>query len=351
MLLFFIFYSMKKIIFTIIVLIIPINISASSEIVMDMESGRILYEKNMNEKHLVASTSKIMTAVIALENDELNKKYIVGEEIDKIYGSSMYLKMNEKIKLKHLLYGLLMRSGNDAAVVIANNVTKNETQFVNLMNKKAKTLAMKNTIFNNSHGLEMNGGNISTAYDMAILTRYAMQNKNYRKIIKTKKKKFKTNKNEYEMYTKNLLLTSYKYSTGGKTGYTTNSGKTFVSTSNKNGFKLVIVSLDDPNRFTNHRNLYNKYYKKYKRYKVLDKYTFSIKSNKYKKYYIYIKDDLFLPLTEEEKENIKLKVVFNKQKNNNIGEVIIICNGKELARKNIYITKKHNKIKRLFHLF
>lgn len=350
---------MKKILFFVILFLLPITINAAeSEIVMDQDTGRILYAKNINKQDLIASTSKIMTAVIAIENGKLNNIYTVGEEINEVYGSSMYLKESEKISLKNLLYGLMLRSGNDAAVVIANNVSKNEKEFVDLMNKKAEKLNMKNTVFHNPHGLDNKNENISTAYDMALLTKYAMKNKTYRKIVKTKKRKFKTNLNNYELFNKNSLLIDYKYCTGGKTGYTEKAHKSLVTTASKDNENLIIVSLNDPNRFANHRRLYEKYFKLYDRYKVLDKYTFSVKGpHLYKDHYLYIKDDYYMLLTKEEKEHIKLNIVLkNKKKiknNSVVGTAQILYNDKVIGKTNIYISKrseKLKKIKKLLHL-
>ena len=350
---------MKKILFFVILFLLPITINAAeSEIVMDQDTGRILYAKNINKQDLIARTSKIMTAVIAIENGKLNNIYTVGEEINDVYGSSMYLKESEKISLKNLLYGLMLRSGNDSAVVIANNVSKNEKKFVDLMNKKAEKLNMKNTVFHNPHGLDNKNENISTAYDMALLTKYAMKNKTYRKIVKTKKRKFKTNLNNYELFNKNSLLIDYKYCTGGKTGYTEKAHKSLVTTASKDNKNLIIVSLNDPNRFANHRRLYEKYFKLYGRYKVLDKYTFSVKGKHiYKNHHLYIKDDYYMLLTKEEKEHIKLNIVLKNKKeiknNSVVGTAQILYNDKVIGKTNIYISKrseKLKKIKKLLHL-
>lgn len=352
---------MKKIIFFIILIffLFPYILNAaSSEIVMDMSSGRILHEKNINDKHLIASTTKIMTAVVALENADIKDKYIVGKEIEKVYGSSMYLKLGEKLTLENLLYGLLLRSGNDAAVVISNNVSKNEKEFVNLMNKKAKEIGMKNTTFSNPHGLDEITQNISTAYDMAILTRYAMKNKKYKKIVGTKKITFKTNKNNYTLYNKNQLLSSYKYCTGGKTGYTKKAQRTLITTASKDNFGLIVVTIEDPNRFSTHQALYNRYYKEYKYYKVLDKYTFSVKGkNKYSNDHLYIKKDLYLPLNKQEKENVELNISFNNVKkakdNSVVGYALVVYDEKTLGKRAIYVSKNKEKksfLKRLFHL-
>ena len=147
-------------------LIAPVNSSAkmdtaTSSIVMDIDSGRILYSNNIHEKRLIASITKIMTAVIAIENGCLEDKFTAKEEILQMYGTSIYLEYKEKMSLNDLLYGLMLRSGNDAAVVIANNICKNETEFVKKMNQKAKKLKMDDTKFSNSHGLDEKTKNYS----------------------------------------------------------------------------------------------------------------------------------------------------------------------------------------------
>ena len=154
---------------------------------MDLDSGRILYENNPNRKMLIASITKIMTAIVAIENGDLTKEITVGDEVLSMYGTNIYVEVGEKMKLRDLLYGLLLRSGNDASVVIAKAVGGSEEKFVELMNKKAKEIGMKNTIFRNSHGLDEETENYSTAYDMALLSRYAYKNKTYRNIVSTNK--------------------------------------------------------------------------------------------------------------------------------------------------------------------
>lgn len=126
---------MKKLVLFLLLVIVPLKTyaltdTAKSTIAMDMDSGRILYEKNANEQRLIASITKIMTATVAIENGNLNKEITIGEEVLKMYGSNIYVELGEKMTLKNLLYGLLLRSGNDAAVVIANNVAKDEESFV-----------------------------------------------------------------------------------------------------------------------------------------------------------------------------------------------------------------------------
>ena len=169
----------KKIVLLIILFFITTNVyaisdTAKSTVVIDNESKRVLYEKNKDEQRLIASITKIMTAVIAIENKNLDDIVTIGEEVLPMYGSNIYIEVGEKMSLRDLLYGLILRSGNDAAVAIATYVGKTEENFVKLMNKKAEDLGMTNTIFHNSHGLDdTEEKNYSTAYDMAILSSYA----------------------------------------------------------------------------------------------------------------------------------------------------------------------------------
>ena len=145
-------------------------VSAESYVVMDYDTGRILSSKNPEKEKLIASTTKIMTCIIALEKGDLTSIRKVGEEVLKAYGSAIYLSLEEEITLKDLLYGLMLRSGNDAAIEIAYHISGSMEDFVALMNQKAYELGMTNTKFLNNHGLEENdgSGNTSTAKDMAV---------------------------------------------------------------------------------------------------------------------------------------------------------------------------------------
>jgi len=160
------------------------NISAKSAILIERDSGRILYSKNISQKLPIASTTKIMTALIAIEKGDLNKVVTIKKEWTEIEGSSIYLKPNEKIKLKDLIFGLMLRSGNDAAVAIAHEIAGSIENFSMLMNKRAKEIGAKNTNFTNPHGLHSED-HYSTAYDLAIITREALKNEIFREISKT----------------------------------------------------------------------------------------------------------------------------------------------------------------------
>ena len=186
---------MKKIL--IILLLIPLNVYAltvpsRNAILIDQDSGRILYSKKIDEKRLIASTTKIMTAIIAIESGRLDDKVKVNDSVLKSYGSGIYIKPGEILTLRDLVYGLLLRSGNDAALSIAVSVSGSEEEFVYKMNEYASNLNMDNTVFYNPHGLEENNGNanVSTVRDMAKLTKYAMQNDIFREIFEKIRKSY-----------------------------------------------------------------------------------------------------------------------------------------------------------------
>jgi len=179
---------LKKILL-ILLLLIPscvnaFSTNAKSAILMDMDSHRIIYGKDIHRVQSVASISKVMTCIVAIENANINKKVVIGDEILKAYGSGVYIRQGEEIKLEDLLYGLMLRSGNDAALAIASHVAGSKESFVFIMNEVAHNIGMKNSNFVNPSGLEENDGsaNMSTAYDMALLMRYAMQNEDFRRI-------------------------------------------------------------------------------------------------------------------------------------------------------------------------
>ena len=290
--------SMKKLLFFLLVLLcIKVN---ASIVVMDASSGRVLYEKNMNQRKLIASTSKIMTCIIALENGNLKDEYIVGDEIKSVDGSSIYAKEGEVYTLEDLLYGLMLRSGNDASMIISKN-TLGHDKFIASMNVKAYMLGMNNTSFENPHGLNNDTSNYSTAYDMALLMKYAIKNKEFLKITSTIKYK--------DWYNKNKLLSEYKYLISGKIGYTKRSGQVFVSAAKKDNKTLIIVSIDEADKFNLHKRLYEEYFDKYELYKVLDKYTFTFKNNDNNHYYIL--NDFYMLLNNKEKDKLKIKININ----------------------------------------
>ncbi len=308
---------------------------------MDADSGRILYSKAATEKKLIASTTKIMTSIIALENSTLEKKIIIGKETREVNGSMIYAKEGEVFTLNDLLHGLMLQSGNDAAMTIATNVLGYDN-FIKEMNLKAIKLGMKNTTFENPHGLNDNSKNISTAEDMSKLMRYAIKNKEFLNI--TSSKIYKVDK--YIWPNKNKLLKQYKYLISGKIGYTKASGQVFVSAAKKDGKTLIITSIDESDKFNLHKKLYEKYFEAYEKYKILDMNTFSFKVKNKNKYHYYIDNDYYMLLKKDEINKLKIKIDLSK----NEEKVTIILNNKiidNVKLKKIKYEVKTNKIKQI----
>lgn len=328
---------MKKLVLIFIIFLFPINVyslSASSVTVMDMDTKRVLYSYNQNDVRLIASISKIMTSLVTLNNSNIKDMVTIDESVLKSYGSGIYVEVGEEMSLENLLYGLMLRSGNDAAIQIANYVGGSMEGFVELMNETAKSIGMKKTTFINSSGLENEKGvgNMSTSYDMAILMSEAMKNNKFKEIVSTEKKVVKTNYKTYLWYNKNKLLKSYEYCTGGKTGFTEKARRTLVTTATKDNMNLVVVTLNDPNDFKDHEDLYNKYFKEYKSYKVLDKDNENFNNKNY-----YIKSDRYLTLTSSEYKKINKEVVLYKGNVSDIvGYVMIKLNDSVLIKEYIY---------------
>ncbi len=320
-------------------LLIPFKIaaiSASSYIVMDMDSGRVLEGSNINKESLIASTTKILTAITAIEYGNLNDVVRVNQDILSAYGSGIYIQIGEELTLDDLLYGLMLRSGNDAALAIASHVGGSKDNFVFIMNEKAKSIGMKNSLFVNPSGLEENDGsaNKSTVYDMALLTRYAMKNDNYRRITGTKEITIKSSMKTYKWFNKNKLLRIYDYCTGGKTGFTKKAHRTLVTTASKDGMNLIVVTFNDGNDFNDHKELYEKYFNNYKVIKVIDKNT-NYGEN------IKLKNDFYLVLGKDEKyeTNLVMENSDNAVNGSIVGKVEVILNGEVLGYRNLYYEK------------
>lgn len=348
---------MKRVSLTIMIImtiLFPIKIyaKATSTIAMDLDTGRILYGNNINEKRLIASITKVLTAIIVLETTDIEKEIEVGQEVLKMYGTNIYIEPGEKITIKDLLYGLLLRSGNDAAVALAVATSGSEEKFVELMNKKAKEIGMHNSTFKNPHGLDEDTKNYSTAYDMALLSKYAYKNKTYRQISSTKKYETKTFNKTYLWYNRNRLLNNYNYATGGKNGYTPSAGKTLITTATKNKLNLTIVTLNDDSKYETHQKLYEQLFSEYRNYIIVDKNNFEVSKNKNE--VLYLKKSFSYPLNEKEIDKIKTIITFTDKSKITAGTITIYLDNKKIGQLDIYKKaqkKKENilqKIKKLF---
>lgn len=235
------------------VLILPCRaqaISAQKAILVDAETGRVIYEKDAYSRSLIASTTKIMTALLVCEQCNVLDRMRIPKEAVGIEGSSMYLKEGEILTLQELLYGLMLQSGNDAAVALAIYCGGTVEGFVQMMNDKAYRLGLTGTNFENPNGLD-SPHHYSTARDLAVLTAYAMQNPIFAQTVSTKSVRI----GERSLQNHNKLLWRIEGAEGVKTGYTKAAGRILVSSAQRDGRRLICVTINDGNDWADHQLL------------------------------------------------------------------------------------------------
>ena len=236
------------------------SLSAKCAVLLDAQSGRVLYEKNADEKSLIASTTKIMTGLLVCEYGHLDDEFSVPAQAVGVEGSSMYLKAGETVTLRALLYGMMLRSGNDAALALAIRIAGSAEAFAAQMNARAAELGLRSTHFANPHGLDSEE-NYATARDLAVLTRAALQNGTFRTVVSTKTvtaaNRCLTNHNK--------LLWRYDGAIGVKTGYTKKAGRILVSAAERDGRTLIAVTLNDPDDWRDHVRLLDYGFSQYAR--------------------------------------------------------------------------------------
>ena len=235
-----------------------VGTSATSAILIDAESGRVLYEHNADREMLIASTTKIMTALIVCEQCNVLDRMRIPKEAVGIEGSSMYLQEGEVLTVQALLYGLMLRSGNDAAVALAIYCGGTVEGFSQLMNDKARQLGLDNTHFVNPHGLDA-PEHYSSARDLAILAAYAMENPIFSKTVSTKTVQI----GQRSLRNHNKLLWQLDGANGVKTGYTKAAGRILVSGAKRQGRQLICVTINAPDDWNDHRTLLNEGFERY----------------------------------------------------------------------------------------
>lgn len=241
------------------------DISARSAIVYQPQTQTVLFEKNADERSLVASTTKIMTALVVLDECDLDEVVDIRRECTDIEGSTMYLKAGESYTVKELLYGMMLVSGNDAAASLACHVAGNIENFAALMNKKAAELSLTDSHFVNPHGLDAEE-HYSTARDLAVLTAAAMENEIFCEIFSTQSCRIQGV--NYQNH--NKLLKSCEGCTGGKTGYTEAAGRILVSSCKREDMELICVTIAAPDDWNDHQKLYDSAYDAYRFVPALD---------------------------------------------------------------------------------
>lgn len=294
-----------------------INTYAEASTLIDVESGRILMSHQGDQQMLIASLTKIMTAIVAIEHGNLSDRVTVSNRAAGKEGSSIYLQVDEVMSLHNLLYGLMMRSGNDAATAIAEHVGGSVEGFAFLMNQKAEEIGMSNSHFVNPHGLNADE-HYSTSNDMAKLTAYALQNQTFKEIAKTKIKKVPNphEKWDYIWHNKNKMLSLFEGADGVKTGYTKKAGRCLVSSATRNGQQLVVVTLNDGNDWLDHANWLDYGFEQYPM-RTLVQWDEAIEGTPY-----VAGRGFQYPLTKEEFEQVTMKVeqIDPKSLNYRLGE-------------------------------
>lgn len=270
---------------------------------IDVESGRILYSHNGDKPMLIASLTKIMTAIVAIEHGNLNDMVQTSIRAAGKEGSSIYLQRGEKMTLHNMLYGLMLRSGNDAATAIAEHVGGSEEGFVLMMNEKAQMLGLENSQFMNPSGLDAEG-HYSSANDLAKLTAYALKNPIFKEIVKTQRKTAPNPNDQWDYLwkNKNKMLTMYDGADGVKTGYTKKSLRCLVSSATRDGQQLVAVTLNDGDDWNDHQKMLNFGFATYHLSEVAHK------GQPINGYPLAVGRTLVYPFAEGEKEQLRSKL-------------------------------------------
>ena len=336
---------MKKILLLcIFVCFINIQCSVSAKngsvCLMNAVTGEVIFEQNMHEKLPPASTTKIMTAIIALENSKLYDVVEMTHNAVRSEGSSTYAKSGDKLYMEDVLYGLMLNSGNDAAYAIAQTVSGTQEDFAKLMNTKAKEIGAKNTCFLNPSGLPQEG-HYTTAYDLALIAKYAMRYNKFFEIVSSKTHKvwpINRPENILEFSNHNKLLDMYEGCIGIKTGFTKKAGRCLVSACERDGMKYIAVTLNDPDDWNNHIKMYDYAYENSYPLKVVSKgdvirvcedgafvaeKDFIIPSFKNKK------------TTADIQVNVSENIIKPVNKYEKVGYLDIICNGEAVGQVNV----------------
>lgn len=301
---------MKKIISVFIMLILlftSIKVmamadSADCACVINAVTGETVFAKNMNERHSMASTTKIMTAVIALEKCKMDEIVVVSAEAANQEGSAAYISEGDQICMKDMLYGLMLNSGNDAAFAIAEHISGNTKDFAKLMNQKAELLGLKDTHFVNPSGLD-DSEHYTTAWDLAMLARYAMNNSDFREIVAAQTYQIKPVNSEDVLYCSNhnKMLHLYEGSTGIKTGYTKKTGRCLVSSAQRNDMEFIAVTLGAPNDWNEHSQMLDYAFSEYYPKRVIEKNSrLKIAEINGEKYSFVAAENFTVPLKENE---------------------------------------------------
>lgn len=289
--------------------------TAKGCVVMEQSSGRILYQKNADLHLPMASTTKIVTALTVLNNANLDDVVTIPTQACGIEGSSIYLRPGEKLTVRELLYGLMLRSGNDCAVALALHVAGSVDVFAQKMNDTVKAFGCVDSNFVNPHGLH-NDNHYTSARDLATITCQALKNKDFAEIISTKSVKISNDGYEYPrvLINKNKLLSSFDDADGVKTGYTKKAGRCFVGSATRDGMQVVVVVLNCGPMFEETAQMLDVAFSSYKNVCIVPQNKLcGVIYNKNKPTYYYCSDAFTYPITQNEKLTRKITLDENSQ--------------------------------------
>lgn len=342
------------------------NINARAAIIYDRETKEIIWGKNENDKKSMASTTKIMTAIVVLENAKLTDIVTVSKRAAGIGGSRLKISEGDKISVNDLLYGLMLKSGNDTAIALAEHIGGSVDEFVNLMNIKAVEIGLKNTHFTSPHGLD-DVNHYTTAYELAILTDYAMENETFCNIVNTKSATININGLPRNINNTNELLGYMQGVNGVKTGFTNNAGRCLVTSCTRNSSQIITVVLGCDTKkqrtadsiklieyaFKNYTkiNLEEKIIKEFEDWKQININRIYINKAKTKTMQLSLGkiDKKVIPIKNDEEENIKIQVnaIYNYEapveENTKIGNLIVKKDDEIIETVDIICVKKINK--------
>ncbi len=317
---------------------------SGAEAVMERDSLRVLHGYNMDEKMPMASTTKILTAITVIENYDLSKEITVPKETVGVEGSSVYLKAGDRYTVNDLLYGLMLRSGNDCAETLAVTLSGSKENFVAKMNEFAAYCGAENSNFTNPHGLP-DENHYTTARDLCKIACKAMQNSKFKEIVSSKSyTATELNSGTKTLWVnKNKLLRSYDGATGIKTGFTVKAGRCLVSSAERNGMEVVCVVLNSPQMFERSTELLDAAYNNYKLIKVVDseKFDYTVFSeDKTSLVNLRIKEDFYYPVKEGENVSAEIDIPKNitlpVNDDEEIGSIKIYCEKRLIFSEKIY---------------
>jgi len=338
------------------------EVSARAAVLYQPDTRTFLFKKNENMRLPMASTTKIMTALLAIENSDPKDKVKIPREAVGTEGSSAYLKEGETLSMEELLYALLLQSANDAAVAIAIHISGSVEAFADLMNERADSLGLSDTHFKNPHGLNEEE-HFTTAKDLAIISAVALCEPLFEKITSTYKKSFISEDRRRIYVNHNKLLKSYDGAIGIKTGFTKKSGRCLVGASERGGLRFITVTLDAPSDWNDHKRLFDYGYEALERITLCKKgeisYDLPLVSGKSDSVRVENKEELSVILKKGEnliEKEVRLKryLIAPTKRNEEVGEVIFKLDGKCVGSVKLYPTENINKkeekgfLKRLF---